>query len=344
VDVTLEDVTLDEIGRTSAIQWANMIMRRALPHAMLLFALIFLPIPYGVAARRPAHTDPGDVLAQLNFASFSGSGQNSIQAIAKDSSGNIFVAGTTTSPDLPVKNAAQLNFGESRVMRTTDLGATWTRVGSPPEDVSAVVVDPVTPQVLFARGDTGIYKSSDGGGTWRLVYQFSSRSSPTSSALVIDPANHLRLAALAPSSGALIRSLDGGETWANVGVTCPLSSCAGKLLADPTGSGALLANSFDLRISRDWGLTFQQLRPLGGGTPISAAFDPSHPGWIYAGTAAGVLGTLSLSTDFGASWTAKASPPTTFSGIVNLAVYPDQPGTLVATTADGLYISSDGAG
>src|SRR5258705_7551510 len=95
------------VGRTSALHGANMIMRRALRQAMLLSALIFLPIPYGVAARRPSHPDAVDVLTQLNFASFSGSRQNSIQAIATDSSGNIFVAGTTTSPDLPVKNAAQ---------------------------------------------------------------------------------------------------------------------------------------------------------------------------------------------------------------------------------------------
>jgi hypothetical protein len=52
-----------------------------------------------------------------------------------------------------VKNAAQPIFGESRIMRTTDLGATWNRVGSPPADVSSVVPDPLVPQLLFASGD-----------------------------------------------------------------------------------------------------------------------------------------------------------------------------------------------
>jgi hypothetical protein len=74
----------------------------------------------------------------------------SIQAIASDSAGNIYVAGTTNASDFPVKNAAQPRFGESRILWTTDLGITWTRVGSPPADVAVVVPDPVDSQVLFS--------------------------------------------------------------------------------------------------------------------------------------------------------------------------------------------------
>jgi len=281
-------------------------------------------------------------LRQLNLAKFGGSGQNSIQAIGTDSRGNIYVAGTTSSPDFAVKNAAQPVFGEARILRTTDLGTTWTRVGSPPQDVNVVVPDPVTPQVLFAAGDKGIYKSTDGGAAWRIVFPFQSVFS-FSGALVIDPGNHLRLAALVPFSGGLIRSVDGGENWMAGPLSCPISGCAGQLLADPTGSGALIVTAFGLSISRDWGTTFQPLRPPGMGSPSVAAFDPSHRGWIYAGTAAGVTGSLSLSTDFGATWVSKGSPPTIFSGILSLAVDPDQPDTLVAATPDGLYKSSDGA-
>jgi photosystem II stability/assembly factor-like uncharacterized protein len=46
--------------------------------------------------------------------------------------------GTSTSPAQPVrarfpgKNAAQPVFGESEILRTTDLGATWSRVAMPP--------------------------------------------------------------------------------------------------------------------------------------------------------------------------------------------------------------------
>jgi uncharacterized protein (TIGR03437 family) len=275
-------------------------------------------------------------------AEFEGSGQNSIQAIATDSRGNILVAGTTSSPDFAVKNAAQPAFGDARIMRTTDLGVTWTRVGTPPQDVNVVVPDPTTPQVLFAGGNTGIYKSVDGGATWRLVHPFLSLYG-FSGALAIDPGNHLRVAAIEPFTGKVMRSVDGGENWTAGGLACSISNCQGQLLADPTGSGALLVSSFGLYLSRDWGLTFQSLQPLGLGSGSVAAFDPSHPGWIYAGTAAGVTGSLSLSTDFGVTWVSKSSPPNNFSAILNLAVDPDQPNTLVAATPDAFYVSVDGA-
>jgi uncharacterized protein (TIGR03437 family) len=273
------------------------------------------------------------VLRRLSIASFLGSGQNSIQAIATDSGGSLYVAGTTSSPDLPVKNAAQPAFAESRILRTRDLGTTWTRVPAP-LDVAFVFPDPAAPQILFGGGNQGIYKSVDAGETWKIVNPL---QPGFNGALAIDPGNHLRLAAIRPSGG-IIRSLDGGETWSAGG---PLA--AQQLIADPTGSGALLAGNFLLSISRDWGLTFQQLNPPGPGAPSAMAFDPSHPGWIYVDTAAGVLGTLWLSTDYGVSWTQKASPPTTFSGMLSLSVDPDQPATLLAATADGLYKSADGA-
>jgi uncharacterized protein (TIGR03437 family) len=282
------------------------------------------------------------VLRGLSLASFTGSGQNSVQAVATDSIGNIYLAGTTSSPDFPVKNAAQPTFGDARIMRSTDFGATWKPVGSPPADVKALAVDPVTPQVLFAGGSSAIYKSADGGQTWRRVYAFQPGYLFSAAGLVIDPGNHLRVAALAPLTSQVIRSVDGGETWTAGASPCSFGNCGGQLIADPTGSGALLLAAFGLRISRDWGLTFQDRNPPMG-APSTAAFDPSHPGWIYADTGAGVTGTLWLSTDFGATWAQKASPPSTFSLLIYLAVDPDQPNTLVAAAADALYKSTNGA-
>lgn len=79
------------------------------------------------------------------------------------------------------------------------------------------------------------------------------------------------------------------------------------------------------------------------GTPSGAAFDPAHPGWIYVDKSAGVTGNLYLTTDYGVTWTQKASPPATFSDILSLAVDPDQPATLIAATPGAFYKSSDGA-
>src|SRR5579871_1284852 len=203
-------------------------MRRFLFLAVAFITLSFALMPYAFAGRRPPPPDAAGVLRGLGVASFIDSGQDSIQAVASDSAGNVYVAGTTSASDFPVKNASQTRFGESRILRTTDLGATWTRVGSPPVDVSVVVPDPADTQVLFAGGPAAVYKSSDAGQTWRVVYRLGNAFGSTG-ALVIDPSNHLRLAAIAPETGAVIRSVDAGETW-NTVAPCPCG--AGQLLAD----------------------------------------------------------------------------------------------------------------
>src|SRR5579863_1343562 len=238
---------------------------------------------------RPSAPDSQDVLRKFRIAAFAGTNKDSIQATATDSSGNVYVAGTTYSAQFPVKNAEQPVFGDASILQTNDLGATWAPLGGPPGGALSLVVDPVTPQVMFASGGKDIFKSTDFGQTWQPVYSLAAGSSfPTGGApLAIDPGNHLHVAAIA--DGVLIRSLDGGTTWTKGG-----SACCG-LLADPTGSGTLLVISLGSgSISRDWGLTFQTFGYGPGLTTV--AFDPSHPGWIYADFAAGVSGALYLTT------------------------------------------------
>jgi uncharacterized protein (TIGR03437 family) len=56
------------------------------------------------------------------------------------------------------------------------------------------------------------------------------------------------------------------------------------------------------------------------------------------------MGSLFLSTDYGATWTQKASLPSAFSNIMGLQVDPSQPNRLVAAApANGFYVSTDGA-
>src|SRR5579863_3029264 len=111
-------------------------------------------VPSGFAARRPSPDDAGGVLRGLSVASFPGSTQDSIQAVATDPEGNIFVVGTTYSVNFPVQNAFQPTFGDATILRTLDLGATWNRVGSPPDAPAVVVPDPVLAQLLFAGSNS----------------------------------------------------------------------------------------------------------------------------------------------------------------------------------------------
>jgi hypothetical protein len=95
-----------------------------------------------VCADPPGSSGAGGVLNQLAIAQFPGSGRNSVEAIATGADGNIYVAGTTSSLELPVTNATQSQLGESRILRTLDRGATWQRVGNPPADSQLIAADP----------------------------------------------------------------------------------------------------------------------------------------------------------------------------------------------------------
>jgi hypothetical protein len=74
-------------------------------YLVLLFAGIC------AAQTSSSSSDPAGALGKYAIARFSGSGSDSIQAMTSDASGNVYVAGTTTSLDLPVKNAAQPRMG-----------------------------------------------------------------------------------------------------------------------------------------------------------------------------------------------------------------------------------------
>jgi uncharacterized protein (TIGR03437 family) len=310
-------------------------MRSTLVPALAIVALIGIAQAQIPPARphRPSESFESAIKG-LTLASFGGSSQDSIAAAAVDSNGDIYVAGTTYSANFPVRNAEQPAFAESSILRTYNLGVTWTRVANPPGGATSLAPDPTSPQILFAGTPAGIYKSSDGGQTWQASY------SGVAKLVGVNPGNHLQVAAIS-NSGQLLRSLDGGLTWSSGGSAC--TELCGEALVDPSGSGAIVVLGLGASLSRDWGLTFTSIGPKSGCClAVSAAFDGSHAGWIYLDIGAGVQGTLYLSTDFGATWTQKTSPPTVFSSIFNMAVSPDNPMLLAAGTGDGLYKSSDG--
>ena len=272
----------------------------------------------------------GLISAQDRLASFGGSGSTTIQATATDSAGNIYVAGTTSSSDFPVRNAAQAEFGDALIMRSSDRGATWTKAGTPDRAVTVVVPDPVNRGTVFAAGGNGIFKSVDGGKTWRDVYRAAMPSYLAIQSLAIDPANPKQLAASVPQKG-IVLSRDGGETWLEGAFDCPYGSCEGQLWSGP----GLLVTSW--RISRDWGRTSQE---FSGGAVV--AVHPTRPGWIYVANSHGTLGLLRVTIDYGRTWFNLKTPDVRFSMLYSLVIDPDKPDTMYVGTIEGLWRSTDG--
>jgi hypothetical protein len=131
--------------------------------------LSILALPLAMLDAQTGSSDAGGVLRALTVTQFAGSGAQSIQAMTSDAAGNIYVAGTTSSPDLPVRNAAQPTIGEALLMRSTDRGLTWEKVPGPASPIT-VTPHPSDKQTLFIGAADGIYKTTDGGQTLRHVH------------------------------------------------------------------------------------------------------------------------------------------------------------------------------
>ncbi len=286
---------------------------------------------------------------------FSDSGQDRIQAVTRDAPGYLYVAGTTNSPDFPVKNAAQGQIGSSQLMRSTDRGATWVKLTSPPPAAGApqIVPHPVLPQTLFATSsnvygtsyNSIISKSTDGGATWRGVDSVTSNRPTGATGLTFSPANPSMI--VADLSTGLAFSSDGGETWATS--ACLFLECGStgdQLIADPLNPGGFAASFAAGQgpyISSDGGHTFTSIRPnICCGSAV-VLYDPFHRNGIYVAYNLGAMGNLFFSADKGNTWTTKSVPNTSLSGIQTLVADPDIPNVVYAITlaGSGLFQSTD---
>jgi uncharacterized protein (TIGR03437 family) len=262
------------------------------------------------------------------------------EAVATDADGNLYLAGSTKSLALPVKNAHQPRPGESQFLKSEDLGATWKLAGSLPSDPpTALAADPVSPGLLYAGGLDGIHKSTDGGLTWRLVRAAPMVSYPGVLQIAVDPVDPRRVFAIGFGEG-LLRSDDRGETWERL-TADPYASPFDRIAIDPHGSGMILSTILYPGISRDGGKTWEPLAgPAGFGSPRLAVFDPHQQGRIYLSTAAGTLGQFHLSTDYGKTWQSRTNPPDAI--YHDLVVDPERPEVLYAATLVGFARSDNG--
>ncbi len=265
------------------------------------------------------------------------------------------------------------------VYKSADAGNSWTNMGLPnSEHIAKIVVSPKDSNTVFVcatgklwsdSADRGLYKTVDGGKSWKLVLPGTNLSTGCSS-VSVDRANpNIIFAALwdfrrkgwsfrsggasaaAPSGSALFRSVDGGETWAEVTDTAN-SGFAHKpygriaLAIAPSDSRRVYAfvESTDsaLYVSDDGGSTWQQRdksswmvwRPFYFANLI---VDPTNPDRLFK-----TDGALISSEDAGKSFSTVGGFVGMHGDVHDVWINPANPQTVFAGDDGGMWYSYNG--
>ncbi len=293
-------------------------------------------------------------------------------AVAPSDSSIVYVASGEGlhRPDLSVGDG---------IYRSADAGKTWTHLGlREGEQVSALVVDPTNPNRLFAavlghpygpNAERGIFRSEDGGKTWKKVLYKDERTG--GSDVVIDPKNpRVVYASLweetlgpwedansyAGTQGGLFKSTDGGATWKQLTNGLPgnlvqvnvaiAASDPERLYAtvSTTVEGAYASGEgLGVYRSDDAGASWRKItddpRPsmkIGGGDLPVPVVDPMNPDVVYSTSIV-----TCRSEDGGKTWISLRGAPGG-DDYQNMWINPRDPKMLLLVSDQGAVVSVNG--
>jgi photosystem II stability/assembly factor-like uncharacterized protein len=290
--------------------------------------------------------------------------------------GDIAVA--PSNPDIlwvgtgEANNQRSSSWGDG-VYKSENGGRTWTNMGlRKSEHIGRVIVNPVNPEIVFvaaagplwgAGGDRGLFRTTDGGRTWKNVKNIDTHTGFTD--VIFDPTNPNVIYAASfqrerrpysyvgggPGSG-LWKSIDGGDTWTKLTEGLPTGD-VGRIGLDVsrsnpnivyatietkvTGTGASTGNTEgSVYRSDDYGASWQK---MGKGFSYpwymgQIRVDPTNPDRVY------FMGVpLQVSTDGGRTFqnTARGA----HSDQHAMWIDPTDPNHLIIGCDGGVYISRD---
>ncbi len=267
------------------------------------------------------------------------------------------------------------------IYRSNDAGKTWTHLGlRGGEQIPAIAVDPANPNRLFAavlghpygpNDERGIFRSDDGGKTWKKVLYKGERIG--GSDVVLDPKNpRIVYAALwedtlgpwedgnqySGTGGGLFKSTDGGNTWKqltkglpdgleqiNVAVADSSPSRLYATVQSKTQGGGGYASGRGLGVyhSDDAGESWVKItddpRPamkIGGGDLSVPVVDPKDPDTVYVTSIV-----TCKSTDGGKTWISLRGAPGG-DDYQNMWINPRNPEILALVADQGAVITVNG--
>ncbi|MCU1239611.1 MAG: glycosyl hydrolase, repeat [Candidatus Acidoferrum typicum] len=210
---------------------------------------------------------------------------------------------------------------ERGVYKTTDGGKTWSQVLKINSDtgVSDIAMDPQSPDILYAAAyerrrtpygfngggpDGGIYKTSDGGATWKkltkgLPYETGGGDIGRIGLDIYRKDPNIVYAIVQHEKGGTYRSEDKGETWKKMGDTNPRPSYYSQIRIDPNNDLRIWELGAQMFYSEDGGKKFATDRVKGiHGDYHAMWIDPADSNHMIAGSDGGIH----WSYDSGRSW------------------------------------------
>jgi photosystem II stability/assembly factor-like uncharacterized protein len=294
--------------------------------------------PAGEAKPEPIAVPPPVGRAVFEAGTIAGIGARNIGSAAM--SGRISAVAAVNEG---LKTTVFVGAASGGVWRSYDGGTTFKPVfdHEAVQSIGAIAIDPNNPKTIFVGtgeawtrnsvsiGD-GIYRSTDGGETWKHV---GLSDSERIARILVSPRDGRVVYACVPgklwsdsADRGLYKSSDGGDHWAKVLAGANLSTGCSSVTMDPKNPDVLIAGMWDFR-RKGW--TFRS----GGESPDA----PSASGMFR-------------SNDGGRSWTAMTATanrglPMAPWGRVEVVYAPSNPKVVYAmieSKASGLYRSDDG--
>lgn len=226
--------------------------------------------------------------------------------------------------------------------RTEQSGGSWVKLGLPAASYGSFAIDPNATSILYAAHGGTIYKSSDTGVKWSIVY-YESKPDRAFTTLTVHPTNSSFVYA-GTNRGEILLSKDFGNTWqlySSIGIIDPVRT---MLFASGNTTMFILTQTKGLYKSVDSGTTWLSLKATLTKYPnanniTSLATLPNKPDTLYIASGYGLL----LTNDGGTSWQPIQTLVPFSSQPINLvAVNPENPSIIYVIVGNRVRKSLDG--
>jgi len=221
---------------------------------------------------------------------------------------------------------------ERGVFRSTDGGQNWQKILYKDENTGAVALafDPTNSRIIYASlwsarqgpwengafqgPGSGLYKSTDGGNTWRQL----TKGLPTFEqglgriGITVAPSDPNRLYATvdSPRLGGIYRSDDGGESWRLTNSERRVwgrASDFAEVKVDPKNKDVVYSANTSTYRSTDGGITFTAFKGAPGGDDYHTVWiNPDNPQIILLASDQGAV----ITVNGGESWSSWYNQPT----------------------------------